>query len=230
MDDGQLPLALEPAKSSRFRAFEEDGYARGFKTIAGVDEVGRGPLAGPVVAAAVILPRGFTHPEIKDSKLLSPKQRERLAPLIREKAESWGLGVVEVDEIDRINILQASLLAMVKALDALTSTPDCLLIDGNQPIPIRLFHDSRFSSVPSLYQRPIVKGDQRCLSIAAASIVAKVARDGMMVELDKQYPEYGFAAHKGYSCRAHFDALHRFGPSPIHRQSFKPVRDRAADG
>jgi ribonuclease HII len=229
MDDGQLPLALEPAKSSRFRAFEEDGYARGFKTIAGVDEVGRGPLAGPVVAAAVILPRGFTHPEIKDSKLLSPKQRERLAPLIREKAESWGLGVVEVDEIDRINILQASLLAMVKALDALTSTPDCLLIDGNQPIPIRLFHDSRFSSVPSLYQRPIVKGDQLCLSIAAASIVAKVARDGMMVELDKQYPEYGFAAHKGYSCRAHFDALHRFGPSPIHRQSFKPVRDRAAD-
>jgi ribonuclease HII len=230
MDDGQLPLALEPAKSSRFRAFEEDGYARGFKTIAGVDEVGRGPLAGPVVAAAVILPRGFTHPEIKDSKLLSPKQRERLAPLIREKAESWGLGVVEVDEIDRINILQASLLAMVKALDALTFTPDCLLIDGNQPIPIRLFHDSRFSSVPSLYQRPIVKGDQLCLSIAAASIVAKVARDGMMVELDKQYPEYGFAAHKGYSCRAHFDALHRFGPSPIHRQSFKPVRDRAADG
>jgi ribonuclease HII len=230
MDDGQLPLALEPAKSSRFRAFEEDGYRRGFKTIAGVDEVGRGPLAGPVVAAAVILPRGFTHPEIKDSKLLSPKQRERLAPLIREKAESWGLGVVEVDEIDRINILQASLLAMVKALDALASTPDCLLIDGNQPIPIRLLQASRFSSVSSLYQRSIVKGDQLCLSIAAASILAKVARDGMMVELDKQYPEYGFAAHKGYSCRAHFDALHRFGPSPIHRQSFKPVRDRAADG
>jgi ribonuclease HII len=230
MDDGQLPLALEPAKSSRFRAFEEDGYRHGFKTIAGVDEVGRGPLAGPVVAAAVILPRGFTHPEIKDSKLLSPKQRERLAPLIREKAESWGLGVVEVDEIDRINILQASLLAMVKALDALASTPDCLLIDGNQSIPIRLLQASRFSSVSSLYQRSIVKGDQLCLSIAAASILAKVARDGMMVELDKQYPEYGFAAHKGYSCRAHFDALHRFGPSPIHRQSFKPVRDRAADG
>jgi ribonuclease HII len=229
MDDGQLPLALEPVKLSRFRAFEEDGYARGFKTIAGVDEVGRGPLAGPVVAAAVILPRGFTHPEIKDSKLLSPKQRERLAPIIRGNAESWGLGVVEVDEIDRINILQASLLAMVKALDALASTPDCLLIDGNQPIPVRLFHDSRLSSVSSLYQRPIVKGDQLCLSIAAASIVAKVARDGMMVELDKQYPEYGFAAHKGYSCRAHFDALRRFGPSPIHRQSFKPVRDRAAD-
>ncbi|MGH7811988.1 MAG: ribonuclease HII [Candidatus Binatia bacterium] len=229
MDDGQLPLALEPAKLSRFRAFEEDGYARGFKTIAGVDEVGRGPLAGPVVAAAIILPRGFTHPEIKDSKLLSPKQRARLAPLIRENAESWGLGVVEVDEIDRINILQASLLAMLKALDALASTPDCLLIDGNQPIPIRLFHESRFSSVSSLYQRPIVKGDQLCLSIAAASIVAKVARDGMMVELDKQYPEYGFAAHKGYSCRAHLDALNRFGPSPIHRQSFKPVRDRAAD-
>jgi ribonuclease HII len=228
MDDGQLPLALKPAKLSRFRAYEEGGYRRGFKTIAGVDEVGRGPLAGPVVAAAVILPRGFTHPEIKDSKLLSPKQREKLAPLIRENAESWGLGVVEVDEIDRINILQASLLAMVKALDGLASTPDCLLIDGNQPIPTRLFHESRFSSVSSLYQKPIVKGDQLCLSIAAASIVAKVARDGMMVELDKQYPEYGFAAHKGYSCRAHFDALRRFGPSPIHRRSFKPVRERAA--
>jgi ribonuclease HII len=229
MDDGQLPLALEPAKLSRFRAFEEESYARGFKTIAGVDEVGRGPLAGPVVAAAVVLPRGFTHPEIKDSKLLSPKQRERLAPLIREHAECWGLGVVEVDEIDRINILQASLLAMAKALSALESKPDCLLIDGNQPIPVRLFHESRFSSALSVYQRPIVKGDQLCLSIAAASIVAKVARDEIMVELDRRYPGYGFAAHKGYSCRAHFDALSRFGPSPVHRQSFKPVHDRTVN-
>jgi ribonuclease HII len=229
MDDGQMSLPLKPTRLNRFHAFEEDGYARGFKVIAGVDEAGRGPLAGPVVAAAVILPRGFSHPQIRDSKLLSPKQRESLAPLIRENAESWGLGVVEADEIDRINILQASLLAMVKALGALQSKPDCLLIDGNQPIPVRLFHDGRFSSISSVYQKTIVKGDQRCLSIAAASIVAKVARDEMMVELDRRYPEYGFAAHKGYSSAAHVDALRRLGPSPIHRQSFRPVRDTAVE-
>src|SRR5262245_9958054 len=227
MDDGQMSLGLGLAKSPRFRAFEENSFARGFRVVAGVDEVGRGPLAGPVVAAAVILPRGFSHPEIKDSKLLSPKQRKNLAPLIRENAKSWGLGVVEVDEIDRINILQASLLAMVKALDALESKPDCLLIGGNQPIPLELFQQSRFSPVSSLYQKTIVKGDQLCLSIAAASIVAKVARDAMMVELHKQYPQYGFAEHKGYACAAHLDALRRFGPSPIHRRSFKPVCDAA---
>ena len=229
MNDGQISLALEPTKSCRFRAFEDEGYARGFKAIAGVDEVGRGPLAGPVVAAAVILPRRFSHAEIKDSKLLSPKQREKLAPIICENAASWGLGVAEAEEIDRINILQASLLAMVRALDGLKSAPDCLLIDGNQQIPVKLLRDSRFSSVASLYQKTIVKGDRFCLSIAAASIVAKVARDGMMVELDRRYPEYGFAAHKGYSSPAHFEALRRFGPSPIHRHSFRPVREAAVE-
>jgi ribonuclease HII len=225
MRGGQLLLGTELLRPLQFRAFEEEGYARGFKCVAGADEVGRGPLAGPVVAAVVILPRGFSHPEIKDSKLLTPKQREKLAPLIRDNAESWGLGVVEVEEIDRINILKASLLAMVKALDCLKAKPDCLLIDGKQPIPRELILNSKYFAARSLYQKTIVKGDLLCLSIAAASIVAKVARDAMMVELDKRYPEYGFADHKGYACPAHLEALRRHGPSAIHRQSFQPVRD-----
>jgi ribonuclease HII len=229
MNDRQISPAAAQA-SARFRAFEAECYARGFTSVAGLDEVGRGPLAGPVVAAAVVLPRGFVHAEIKDSKLLSAKQRDRLAPLIQQQAESWGIGVVEVDEIDRINILQASLLAMVKALDALDALktpPDCLLIDGNQPIPAKLFQGSRWSTMASVYQQTIVKGDQLCLSIAAASIVAKVARDEMMVGFDRQFPEYGFAGHKGYGSAMHLEALRRHGPSPIHRMSYKPVRDAA---
>lgn len=218
-------MSLVVEEPLQFRDFEEQNYARGFRFIAGTDEAGRGPLAGPVVAAAVVLPRGFSHSEIKDSKLLSAAQREKLAPLIKQEAICWGLGVVEVDEIDRINILQASLLAMVKALKALASKPDCILIDGNQPIPRPLFRVGRFTGAKSLFQKTIVKGDQLCISIAAASILAKVARDAMMVKLDKQYPEYGFASHKGYSCAAHFEALRRHGPSPVHRQSFRPVRE-----
>ena len=223
----QLPLGVVGPVT--FHSYEEEGYSHGFKSIAGIDEVGRGPLAGPVVAAAVILPRGYTHPEIKDSKLLTSKQRERLAPIVRENAICWGVGVVEVEEIDRLNILQASLLAMVKALAVLKSKADCVLIDGNQTIPLPLFRIGKFLPGRSLYQKTIIKGDQSCLSIAAASIVAKVARDEMMMELDKQYPEYGFAAHKGYSCVAHFHALKRFGACPVHRQSFKPVRDVTID-
>jgi ribonuclease HII len=225
MKDGQMSFATEDARPLQFRDFEEQSYVRGFQLIAGLDEAGRGPLAGPVVAAAVILPRGFTHSEIKDSKLLSAQQREKLAPEIRQESVCWGLGIVEVDEIDRINILQASLLAMVKALAGLAAKPDCALIDGNQPIPGSLFRRGKFSGGKSLYQKTIIKGDQLCISIAAASILAKVARDGMMVDLDKQYPEYGFASHKGYSCATHFEALRRHGPSPIHRQSFRPVRE-----
>jgi ribonuclease HII len=223
MDEAQLSLAVESAAVSGFRPFEVEFYARGFHSIAGIDEVGRGPLAGPVVAAAVILPRGFVHDEIKDSKLLSPKQREKLAPMIREKAESWAIGVVEVAEIDRLNILKASLLAMVKAIDLLSRRPDCLLVDGNQRIPAELIAGDGASR----YQKTIVKGDQLCLSIAAASIVAKVARDQMMVEFDQRYPEYGFAGHKGYGSASHLEALRRYGPSPIHRLSYKPVRDAA---
>ena len=229
MDGGQLSLGVASGGRREFHSYEEESYARGFKLIAGIDEVGRGPLAGPVVAAAVILPRGYTHAEIKDSKLLSAKQRDKLAPLIQENAACWAVGVVEVEDIDRLNILQASLLAMVKALAALESKADCVLIDGNQAIPLALFRAGRFLTGRALYQKTIIKGDQSCLSIAAASIVAKVARDRLMADLDRQYPEYGFAAHKGYSCAAHFNALRRYGPSPIHRQSFKPVRDASID-
>ena len=225
MKGRQIAFAVVAEKPVQFRKFEEQGYARGFKCVAGVDEVGRGPLAGPVVAAAVILPRGFFHPEIKDSKLLTPKQREKLAPLIRENALSWGLGVVDVVVIDRINILKASLLAMVKALEGLNSRPDCVLIDGNQRIPMEFLQESQCFASRSLYQKTIISGDQLCISIAAASIVAKVARDEMMVELDQRYPQYGFASHKGYTCDAHIEALRRYGPSPVHRQTFQPVRD-----
>jgi ribonuclease HII len=225
MKRGQMSFAVEDVRPRQFRDFEEQSYVRGFQFVAGIDEAGRGPLAGPVVAAAVILPRGFRHAEIKDSKVLSAQQREKLVPVIRGESLCWGLGIVGVGEIDRINILQASLLAMVKALASLASKPDCALIDGNQPIPGSLFRRGKFSGGNSLYQKTIIKGDQLCISIAAASILAKVARDRMMVDLDKQYPQYGFASHKGYCCAAHFEALRRHGPSPIHRQSFRPVRE-----
>lgn len=223
MNGGQMSMVVGSGKAPRFHPFEAEFHARGFACVAGLDEVGRGPLAGPVVAAAVILPRGCGDDEIKDSKLLSPKQREKLAPRIQQYAECWAIGVVEVEEIDRINILRASLLAMAKALDGLKSPPDCLLIDGNQTIPAELLQNCALSS----YQKSIVKGDQLCLSIAAASIVAKVARDRMMVDYDRRYPGYGFAAHKGYGSAAHLEALRRHGPSPIHRRSFRPVRDTA---
>ncbi len=220
-----MPLPAQWTDPVPFGAIEEDSYARGFSCIAGLDEVGRGPLAGPVVAAAVVLPRGFRHADIKDSKLLTARQRERIAPVIKQNAECWGIGVVDVEEIDRINILKASLLAMVKAFRALRSAPDFLLIDGNQPIPTELFEAESPHAGLTPQQKTIVKGDRLCLSIAAASILAKVARDEMMIDLDKTYPQYGFAGHKGYGSAAHLEALRRYGPSPVHRRSFKPVRD-----
>jgi ribonuclease HII len=221
-------LKLGVSRGQPFRPFEADAIAQGFKAVAGVDEVGRGPLAGPVVAAAVVLPPGFTHSEIKDSKMLSAKQRENLAPVIQKAAESWALGIVDVEGIDRLNILRASLTAMAQALHGLSSQPDCVLIDGNQKIPVEILAVSGGNTPKPLYQKTIVKGDQLCLSIAAASIIAKVARDQMMIDFDKQYPEYGFAGHKGYGSAAHLAALQRYGPTPIHRRSFKPVRDLLA--
>ena len=208
-----------------FRSFEADALARGFKAVAGVDEVGRGPLAGPVVAAAVILPRGFTHPEIKDSKMLSASQREKLVPIIKQSAKCWSVGIVDVEGIDRLNILRASLTAMAQALQALSSRADLALIDGNQKIPSAIFAEIGRNAAYPLRQKTIVKGDQLCLSIAAASIIAKVARDRIMLDFDKQYPEYGFAGHKGYGSAEHLAALQRYGPSPIHRRSFRPVWD-----
>ena len=179
--------------------------------IAGVDEVGRGPLAGDVVAAAVILgdlpPAGLT-----DSKALSPGQRERLAETIRSEAVSWSLGRATVAEIDDLNILQASLLAMRRAVEALSVQPSLVLVDGNR-LP-RWSYEAR----------AIVKGDLIEPAISAASIVAKVTRDSEMVSLDEQYPGYGFAAHKGYPTKAHLSALASLGVSPVHRRSFGPVK------
>jgi ribonuclease HII len=207
-----------------FAPIEGDHYARGFSCVAGIDEAGRGPLAGPVVAAAVVLPRHFSDSGIRDSKLLTAPQRERLAPIIKANAICWGIGVIDVQQIDRLNILKASLLAMAKACECLAPAPDHLLIDGNQTIPVSLLKLARPSHLGPPGQTALIKGDRICLSIAAASIIAKVARDQIMIELGERYPEYGFADHKGYGSAAHLAALRRHGPSPAHRRSFARVR------
>ena len=229
MHGRQLPLSDQFGTDVQYGAAEAEAYARGALTVAGVDEVGRGPLAGPVVAAAVILPREFLHPGIKDSKLLTGNQREKVAPVIKEHAVSWSVGIIEADEIDRINIFNASFVAMTKALQLLTPAPEQILIDGNQMIPPEMFPTNKMFGAALPRQRSIVKGDRLCLSIAAASILAKVARDEIMIELDRRYPEYGFAVHKGYASPAHLDALRCFGPSPIHRRSFQPVREACGE-
>lgn len=180
--------------------------------LAGVDEVGRGPLAGPVVAAAVILPADHRIRGITDSKALTPEKREELDALIREKAIAFGIGSVDPDEIDRINILNASLKAMALAIAALGTKPAGVLIDGVFRIP-----------GVELPQQPVVKGDLRCRCIGAASIVAKVHRDRVMTELEKEHPGYGFAEHKGYGCESHRKAIRKLGPSPVHRRSFGGV-------
>lgn len=180
--------------------------------IAGIDEAGRGPLAGPVAAAAVIFGEVQPVEGLKDSKLLAPARREALAEKIKEKALSYAIAFVEPSVIDEINILQASLLAMTRAVRALKMRPDYLLIDGTFILP-----DFRAA------QRAIVKGDRLSFSVAAASILAKVARDAVMREMDKSYPGYGFAGHKGYGTAEHLEALRRHGPCPIHRMTFRPV-------
>ena len=180
--------------------------------VAGVDEVGRGPLAGAVVAAAVILDPARPIAGLTDSKALTARKRERLAPLIREQALAWALGRAEVEEIDTINILQASLLAMRRAVEGLAIQPHHVQVDGNH-CPLLL------CSVEA-----IIKGDLHIPAIGAASIVAKVARDQEMIELDSRYPEYGFARHKGYPTREHLAALREYGVIAEHRRSFAPVR------
>lgn len=194
-------------------AFEKQAMLSGYKVIAGVDEAGRGPLAGPVVSAAVVLPPNFDVPGINDSKTLSEKKREALFPVIQNQAIAFGIGMADHEEIDRINILQASLLSMKRAVEDLGLTPDYLLIDG------------KFSIDSNIDQRPVIKGDALSLSIAAASILAKVTRDRIMTDLDLQYPEYGFKHHKGYPTKAHKQAILTYGPCPIHRKSFKGVKD-----
>jgi ribonuclease HII len=157
--------------------------------------------------------------------MLSSQQREKLVPIIQEAAQCWAVGIIDVADIDRLNILRASLTAMAHALHGLSSQPDYAFIDGNQKIPLGIFAALGCKALRPMRQRTIIRGDQLCLSIAAASIIAKVARDRIMIDLDKQYPEYGFAAHKGYGSAAHLAALQRYGPTPIHRRSFKPVWD-----
>jgi len=191
--------------------FELLAQKRGYQYIAGIDEAGRGPLAGPVVSAAVILPSSFTCPGINDSKKLSEKKRDVFFPLISEQALAVGIGIADHTEIDQINILQASLLSMKRAVQDLTQSPDFLLIDG------------KFTIESDLPQQAIVKGDSKSISIAAASIIAKVTRDRIMKELHKTYPLYNFHRHKGYPTKAHKQAIIEHGPCPVHRRSFKGV-------
>lgn len=192
--------------------FEKNATAEGYEKIAGIDEAGRGPLAGPVVSAAVILPADFPDAGVTDSKLVSAGKREKLYKKIYTHAVSIGIGIIDAAEIDRINILQASLQAMAMAVANLSPPPDCLLIDGTFPIAV---------DVP---QKLIVKGDRRSISIAAASIVAKVSRDRLMEIYHQYYPQFGFSQHKGYPTKFHREAIRKFGCCMIHRQTFKGVR------
>ena len=183
-------------------------YSDEIKIICGVDEAGRGPLAGPVCAAAVILPWDLEIPGLTDSKKLTDKKRRELMPVIKEKAVAYGIGFASEKEIDEINILQATFLAMQRALDQLAVKPDLALIDGNR--------EKDFG----LPVKTVVKGDSLSANIAAASVLAKVTRDDIMVALAEEYPQYGFEIHKGYGTKAHYEALRQYDASPIHRMSF----------
>jgi len=187
---------------------ENSFYSEEIQVICGVDEAGRGPLAGPVCAAAVILPKGLELPGLTDSKKLTDKKRRELFPLIQEQAVAYGIGFASEREIDEINILRATFLAMQRALDQMTVKPDLALIDGNRETDF---------GVPV---KTVVKGDSLSANIAAASILAKVSRDNLMEEQAKIYPQYGFEIHKGYGTKAHYAALREFGHSPIHRMTF----------
>ncbi len=193
--------------------FEHKAKTKGYNIIAGVDEAGRGPLAGPVVSAAVILPEDFSIDGIDDSKKLSEKKRNALFPLIKEGAIAVATGIATHEEIDKINILQAARLSMKRAVEGLDVQPDFLLIDG------------KFGIESPIDQSPLIKGDSKSISIAAASIIAKVSRDAIMKELHLSYPEYNFIQHKGYPTKAHKAAVIKHGPSPVHRRSFKGVKE-----
>ena len=208
-------LRREEERKARLWEIEETLLAGGARLIAGVDEAGRGPLAGPLVVAAVILPQGCWFTGLNDSKKIPPEKREALYPEILAAAIAYAIEVVSVETIDDINILRATHHGMRAALRALLPMPDIALIDG-LPLPD-----------PPYPQRNIIKGDARSASIAAASILAKVTRDRLMLDLDAQYPGYGFAHHKGYGTPEHLDALRRLGPSPLHRRSFAPVQQCA---
>ncbi|MDZ4816065.1 MAG: ribonuclease HII [Verrucomicrobiota bacterium] len=194
--------------------FEKALRDRGFLQIAGIDEAGRGPLAGPVVASAVILPHDFKHKILNDSKQLSADEREALFHEITTNPNIiWAKGVANHQEVDRFNILGATYLAMKRAVDGLSTQPDHLLIDG---LPVKIF------TIP---QQAIVEGDAKSFSIAAASVIAKVTRDRIMCQLHQIYPQYNFAKHKGYGTAEHYQSINKYGICPIHRKSFQPIRE-----
>ena len=206
MTFGEIPIILT---ERCVEPFEREIRAEGFRLVAGLDEAGRGPLAGPVVAAAVVLPPG---PGCRGSMIprgFPPSSARKPSPFFKKRASAIGVGIVEAEEIDRLNIHRASLRAMEKAVAALPCFPDFLLIDGlftlNLPLP----------------QKAIVKGDQKCLSVAAASIVAKVTRDRIMIAYHREYPEYNFARHKGYGTQEHLQAIEKYGRCPLHRRTFR---------
>jgi ribonuclease HII len=203
-----MPCAPGAGLRKVMNTFEKIAYQDGYQLVAGIDEAGRGPLAGPVVAAAVILPPDYVNIEINDSKQLSAGKREELYEIINKEAVAIGMMVVDADTIDRVNILQATLQAMRDAVLELPTSPDFLLIDGNQRVPIL---------TP---QKPIVKGDSLSISIAAASIIAKVSRDRIMEMYHRQFPQYNFQQNKGYGTKEHLDAIKQFGICKIHRKSF----------
>ena len=207
----------EEERLSHLLHFEQDLYQQGYRLIAGVDEAGVAPLAGPVVAAAVILPQNYKLPGLNDSKkILNHEKREMLARRIKQDALCWATGSAEVEEIDRLNVYRSGLLAMKRAVEGLAPEPEYVLVDARTiphcPIP----------------QKAIVRGDALCAAIAAASLVAKTTRDLHMLELDRVYPGYGFADHKGYPTPGHLEILKQRGPLPVHRKSFAPVRDALA--
>ncbi len=198
----------EDERLERMLEIEEELYKKGIKLVCGVDEAGRGPLCGPVVAAAVILKEGDKIEGVNDSKKLSEKKREQVYDRIMQNALAVGIGMSDVDIIENINILNATKLAMKQAISNLKIKPEYVLIDGNQMINIDIDGET------------VVHGDAKSESIAAASIIAKVTRDRMLIDWDKEYPEYGFAKHKGYGTKAHVEAIKKYGLSPIHRPSF----------
>lgn len=201
-------IRLENERLEMINTFENEGYSNGYTYIGGIDEAGRGPLAGPVVAAVVVFKPGTKIEGINDSKKLSESKRNKLFDIIKNEALDYGIGIVQRDEIDEYNILNATYMAMKKAINCLKKSPDYLLVDA--------------AHIPDIdiAQKAIIKGDSKSISIAAASILAKVTRDSLMYEYDKMYPEYGFSSHKGYGTDQHYQAIRQHGITPIHRKSF----------
>jgi ribonuclease HII len=215
----RLRAIQEEERLQNLLLFEKKLYDQGYRFIAGVDEAGVAPLAGPVVSAAVILPRNYTLEGLDDSKkIVNERKRERLARQIKQDAIAWSVGMSEAREIDRLNVYRSTLLAMKRAVEGLSTKPEYVLVDA-RTIP--------HSPFP---QKAIIHGDALCASIAAASIIAKTTRDALMIEMDRIYPDYGFAGHKGYPTPAHLKILKLRGPLPVHRRSFAPVRDALNQG